>query len=96
MTFEEDPKLEDLPDVGLGRLDYASATVWLDFNEAVALEPDKRLADRGLRHAEIGRDAGLDQLGACGERPGEDLVAKLLVDTALQLCREDSLTHAPR
>ena len=27
------------------------------------------------------------------QRPGEDLVAELLVDAALQLCREDSLTH---
>ena len=79
------------------RLDHASATVWLDLDEAVALEPDESFAHRGLRDAEIGRDAGLDELLAVVERPGDDLVAQLLVDAALELCREDSSrTHGPQ
>ena len=93
MALEQDSKLEDLADVGFGRLDHASAPVWLDLDQAVALEADQRLADRSLRHAEVGRDPGLDQLRAGRQRAGEDLVAELLVDAALQLGREDSLTH---
>ena len=58
VALEQDSKLEDLADVCLGRLEHPSAPVRLDLDQAVALEPDQCLADRRLRHAEVGRRCG--------------------------------------
>ncbi len=62
------PQLEDLADVLGRRLEHACSAVRLDLDEAVALEADQRLAHRGLRDAELGRDPCLDELLARLER----------------------------
>ncbi len=75
---------------------HPSASIRLDRDQPVALEPDERFANRGLRDAELLGDTGLDELRPGLELTGDDLVAQALVDASLELRWNDLLARRLR
>lgn len=87
---------QDLAYVGGRRFEHVGAAVGLDRDEAVALEADERLPHRRLGDPELAGDARLDELLTRPQDAGDDLVPQPLVDSALELGRQDLLAHGLR